>query len=152
MPAARPTPEQEAAVDAFRRGDHLALQAGAGTGKTTTLTMLGAAATRRRGRYLAFNKAIAAEARRKFEVGVTDRLMAHGVHQGGSFRTGRRHGGAMAPDPGDPAKGHTGRPRMRVFVRSVTRSGPLSRWSVVASSSPAAWRSRDLPAVVPATA
>ncbi|WP_370936216.1 UvrD-helicase domain-containing protein [Amycolatopsis sp. cg13] len=65
MPAARPTPEQEAAADVFRRGGHLVLQAGAGTGKTTTLTMLGAA-TRRRGRSLAFNKAIAAEARRKF--------------------------------------------------------------------------------------
>lgn len=33
MPA--PTPEQSAAVDTFRRGDHLVLQAGAGTGKTT---------------------------------------------------------------------------------------------------------------------
>ncbi|WP_240521708.1 UvrD-helicase domain-containing protein [Amycolatopsis vastitatis] len=65
MPARPPTSEQRAAVDAFRAGAHLVLQAGAGTGKTTTLTMLGAS-TRRRGRYLAFNKAIATEARRLF--------------------------------------------------------------------------------------
>ncbi|SHF70998.1 AAA family ATPase [Streptoalloteichus hindustanus] len=65
MPLRRPTPEQDAAVEAFRRGDDLVLQAGAGTGKTTTLTML-AAASRRRGRYLAFNKSIAQEAQRRF--------------------------------------------------------------------------------------
>ncbi|MET8997177.1 AAA family ATPase [Amycolatopsis sp. NPDC004169] len=61
MSARRPTPEQDAAVAAFRDGDHLVLQAGAGTGKTTTLTMLGKA-TCWQGRYIAFNKAIAAEA------------------------------------------------------------------------------------------
>ncbi|WP_202868926.1 AAA family ATPase [Kribbella antibiotica] len=65
MPSHRPTPEQEDAVAAFRRGDDLVLQAGAGTGKTTTLTMLGTA-TRRQGRYLAFNKSIAVEAERRF--------------------------------------------------------------------------------------
>lgn len=65
MSGRRPTPEQEAAVAAFRRGDDLVLQAGAGTGKTTTLTMLGNA-TRWQGRYIAFNKAIAAEAEKKF--------------------------------------------------------------------------------------
>lgn len=65
MSSRRPTPEQEAAVAAFRRGDNLVLQAGAGTGKTTTLTMLGKA-SRWQGRYLAFNKSIATEAARKF--------------------------------------------------------------------------------------
>ena len=54
----RPTEEQAAASEAFCAGDHLSLQAGAGTGKTTTLALL-AASTPRRGRYLAFNKAIA---------------------------------------------------------------------------------------------
>lgn len=52
-------------MDAFRHGDDLVLQAGAGTGKTTTLTLLGSA-SRRRGRYLAFNKSIAREAQQKF--------------------------------------------------------------------------------------
>ncbi|MFJ8637228.1 UvrD-helicase domain-containing protein [Streptomyces sp. NPDC093568] len=60
-----PTDEQTAAADAFHSGDHLALQAGAGTGKTTTLTLL-AHATTRRGRYLAYNRAIAQDARARF--------------------------------------------------------------------------------------
>ncbi len=54
----KPTDEQAAAADRFQAGDHLALQAGAGTGKTTTLALL-AHGTRRRGRYLAYNRAIA---------------------------------------------------------------------------------------------
>jgi hypothetical protein len=65
MPKRRPAPEQDAALDAFRSGDDLVLQAGAGTGKTTTLTMLGSA-TRWQGRYLAFNRSIAREAQRRF--------------------------------------------------------------------------------------
>ncbi|MGQ4479327.1 UvrD-helicase domain-containing protein [Streptomyces sp. SAS_276] len=60
-----PTAEQAHAVDAFRAGHHLVLQAGAGTGKTSTLGLL-AAATRRRGRYLAFNKDIARDAATRF--------------------------------------------------------------------------------------
>ncbi|GAA3797727.1 UvrD-helicase domain-containing protein [Streptomyces coacervatus] len=60
-----PTDEQAHAVDAFRAGHHLVLQAGAGTGKTETLTLL-AASTRRRGRYLAFNKDIARDAATRF--------------------------------------------------------------------------------------
>ncbi|MFJ2607974.1 UvrD-helicase domain-containing protein [Streptomyces sp. NPDC087425] len=60
-----PTDEQAHAVDAFRAGDHLVLQAGAGTGKTSTLCLL-AAGTRRKGRYLAFNKDIARDAASRF--------------------------------------------------------------------------------------
>ncbi|MEW2400282.1 UvrD-helicase domain-containing protein [Streptomyces sp. NPDC046862] len=60
-----PTDEQAAAADAFHAGDHLALQAGAGTGKTTTLTLL-ARTTTRRGRYLAYNRAIAQDAHARF--------------------------------------------------------------------------------------
>jgi superfamily I DNA/RNA helicase len=60
-----PTDEQTAAADAFRAGDHLALQAGAGTGKTATLALL-AHDTKRRGRYLAFNRAIAQDATARF--------------------------------------------------------------------------------------
>ncbi|WP_416962326.1 UvrD-helicase domain-containing protein [Streptomyces sp. Agncl-13] len=61
----KPTDEQAAAADAFQVGDHLALQAGAGTGKTTTLALL-AHATRRRGRYLAFNRPVAQAAGARF--------------------------------------------------------------------------------------
>ena len=64
-PEFRPTGEQEAAVAAFRGGGHLVLQAGAGSGKTTTLRML-AASTTRRGRYIAFNKPIAQHAKQTF--------------------------------------------------------------------------------------
>ncbi|MGW4881802.1 UvrD-helicase domain-containing protein [Streptomyces sp. NPDC004262] len=60
-----PTDEQRAAADAFHAGQHLALQAGAGTGKTTTLTLL-AHSSKRRGRYLAYNRAIAQDARARF--------------------------------------------------------------------------------------
>ncbi|MFD4944672.1 UvrD-helicase domain-containing protein [Streptomyces sp. NPDC058409] len=65
-----PTDEQTAAADAFHAGDHLALQAGAGTGKTSTLAFL-AHHTRRRGRYLAYNKAIAQDAAARFPSTVT---------------------------------------------------------------------------------
>ncbi|TQE15105.1 ATP-dependent helicase [Streptomyces ipomoeae] len=60
-----PTDEQAHAVDSFRAGHHLVLQAGAGTGKTSTLGLL-AAGTHRRGRYLAFNKDIARDAATRF--------------------------------------------------------------------------------------
>ncbi|MGW5207919.1 UvrD-helicase domain-containing protein [Streptomyces griseoincarnatus] len=60
-----PTDEQAHAVDTFRAGHHLVLQAGAGTGKTSTLALL-AASTTRRGRYLAFNKDIARDAAGRF--------------------------------------------------------------------------------------
>ncbi|MEU5335658.1 UvrD-helicase domain-containing protein [Streptomyces asoensis] len=60
-----PTDEQTAAADTFHDGHHLALQAGAGTGKTTTLALL-AHATKRRGRYLAYNRAIAQDATTRF--------------------------------------------------------------------------------------
>ncbi|MFB7575957.1 UvrD-helicase domain-containing protein [Streptomyces sp. NPDC056165] len=60
-----PTDEQAHAADVFRAGHHLVLQAGAGTGKTSTLGLL-AAGTRRRGRYLAFNKSIARDAAARF--------------------------------------------------------------------------------------
>ncbi|MFD3840259.1 UvrD-helicase domain-containing protein [Streptomyces sp. NPDC058642] len=61
----KPTDEQAHACDAFRAGHHLVLQAGAGTGKTSTLGLL-AAGTRRRGRYVAFNRDIARDAATRF--------------------------------------------------------------------------------------
>ncbi|MEU7179903.1 MULTISPECIES: UvrD-helicase domain-containing protein [Streptomyces] len=60
-----PTQEQQRAVDVFGSGEHLVLQAGAGTGKTTTLTML-ARSVRRRGQYIAFNRPVAQDAATKF--------------------------------------------------------------------------------------
>lgn len=74
MPTARlhaPTPEQEAVVAAFGSGGNLAVEAGAGTGKTTTLRQVAESAPRRRGVYVAYNRAIADDARRVFPSTVT---------------------------------------------------------------------------------
>jgi hypothetical protein len=59
------TGEQLAARDAFTAGAELALIAGAGTGKTSTLIMMGQAVGKR-GLYMAFNRAAAQDARRRF--------------------------------------------------------------------------------------
>jgi len=60
----RLTAEQQNALDLFGTGTSLAIEAGAGTGKTSTLRAL-AESTSRRGQYIAFNKAIVMEAREK---------------------------------------------------------------------------------------
>ncbi|MET9438648.1 UvrD-helicase domain-containing protein [Streptomyces sp. NPDC006551] len=72
-----PTDEQAHAADRFHAGDHMALQAGAGTGKTSTLALL-AQGTKRRGRYLAYNRAIAGDAATRFPATVTCRT-AHSL-------------------------------------------------------------------------
>lgn len=66
-----PTPEQAAAIETFAGGMTFALEAGAGTGKTSTLQFLAESAPRRRGVYVAFNAAIATEARKKFPRNIT---------------------------------------------------------------------------------
>lgn len=66
-----PTVEQEKALALFATGRSLAIEAGAGTGKTSTLVMLAKAAPTRRGQYIAFNRSIVAEAATKFPRNVT---------------------------------------------------------------------------------
>lgn len=61
-----PTAEQSHARDLYLTGGGLVIEAGAGTGKTSTLVQLAEANPRRRGLYVAFNKAIVVEARAKF--------------------------------------------------------------------------------------
>lgn len=65
-----PTTEQQHILGLFETGQDVVIQAGAGTGKTTTLIQL-AASTRRRGQYIAFNKAIVTEAGTKMPGTVT---------------------------------------------------------------------------------
>lgn len=83
----QPTTEQQTALDLFKEGVGLAIEAGAGTGKTSTLKLL-AESTRKRGQYLAFNKAIVQEAERK----MPDNVNASTVHslayraKGATFR------------------------------------------------------------------
>ena len=76
-PAYSPTPEQQHAVDMFRSGQNTVIEALAGTGKTSTLQFIANSAGRRsRGLYVAFNKAIATEAGRKFAgTGVVSKTM-----------------------------------------------------------------------------
>lgn len=66
MTAFPPTPEQQFAVEQFLSGETLAINAYAGTGKTSTLLLLAEAAGRKRGQYVAFNKSIVTEAQGKF--------------------------------------------------------------------------------------
>lgn len=63
--AFEPTEEQSRAREVFAAGDDLALVAGAGTGKTSTLALMGAARGGR-GLYLAFNRATANDATQRF--------------------------------------------------------------------------------------
>jgi hypothetical protein len=72
-----PTPEQTKALDLFATGDSMVIEAGAGAGKTSTLRLL-AESTPRTGFYLAFNKAIVAEAGAKMPGNVTCST-AHGL-------------------------------------------------------------------------
>jgi superfamily I DNA/RNA helicase len=67
----KPTAEQQAIVDAYLSNDNLVIEAGAGTGKTSTLRMIANAAPRRRGIYVAYNRAIADDAKRTFPSNVT---------------------------------------------------------------------------------
>jgi superfamily I DNA/RNA helicase len=64
--ALTPTAEQQAIIEAFGTGDNLVIEAGAGSGKTSTLKMLGAADPGRAGVYIAYNRAIAEDAKGSF--------------------------------------------------------------------------------------
>jgi hypothetical protein len=65
-----PTAEQDDVVAQARTGRSLAVVAGAGTGKTTTLVLLAEALSGQTCRYLAFNKAIVDDSARRFPANV----------------------------------------------------------------------------------
>jgi hypothetical protein len=65
-PQITPTAQQEAIREAFRTEDGIVIDAGAGSGKTSTLKLVSADAPRRDGVYIAFNRAIADDAKRSF--------------------------------------------------------------------------------------
>lgn len=73
----RPTAEQLAAVEAFALGSDMVLEAGAGSGKTSTLKLMAAARPKLRGIYVAYNAAIAKDAKASFPKSVDCRT-AHG--------------------------------------------------------------------------
>lgn len=74
--ALRPTDEQQQILTLGAQGNHLVIEALAGTGKTSTLEML-SHKMRGKGLYLAFNRSIAKEADRRFADNVMCRTM-HG--------------------------------------------------------------------------
>ncbi|MFF2522479.1 UvrD-helicase domain-containing protein [Streptomyces liangshanensis] len=61
-----PTPEQREAIATHGDGIDCVLQAGAGCGKSSTLKMIAKSDPRRRMTYVAYNKAIASDAKRSF--------------------------------------------------------------------------------------
>ncbi len=65
-----PTDEQQAVVAACSAGANLVIEAGAGTGKTSTLRMAATAMAGRAGLYLAYNRATAQSARTVFPAAV----------------------------------------------------------------------------------
>lgn len=77
MSAFAPTAEQQNILDAFVTGENLVIEAGAGTGKTSTLKLM-AEATDRKGIYLAYNKAIQMDAKATFPANVDCRT-AHSL-------------------------------------------------------------------------
>lgn len=91
-----PTPEQQAILDAFATGEDMVIAAGAGTGKTSTISMLADALYEQdrtaRGVYIAFNKAIATEVKSKFFYGNVDASTIHSL----AFR-GARNTPHLAP-------------------------------------------------------
>src|SRR6056297_3626599 len=60
------TEEQNQVVDCIKSGEDTKVQAPAGSGKTFVLEAAASVVPEKRGLYLAFNKAIADEAKRKF--------------------------------------------------------------------------------------
>ncbi|WP_445524753.1 UvrD-helicase domain-containing protein [Streptomyces cyslabdanicus] len=73
-----PTKEQTEAIDAYGDGLDLVLQAGAGCGKSSTLKLIARSDRRRRMTYVAYNSAIAADARRSFPPNVSSKT-GHGL-------------------------------------------------------------------------
>jgi hypothetical protein len=90
-----PTDEQARAIELFSTGHHLVIEAGAGTGKTSTLLHLAASAPQRRGQYVAFNKAIVVETGQKLDLlpgqGHPHRAQARTAHSLAMRAVGRRY-------------------------------------------------------------
>jgi AAA domain/UvrD-like helicase C-terminal domain len=93
------TAEQQAAGEAFAQGGDLALIAGAGAGKTSTLVLMGSA-TSRRGLYMAYNKSAALDARRRFGPNVDCRT-SHAIAY---HAVGVRYADRLAHSPRRPGK------------------------------------------------
>lgn len=83
-----PTPEQTNARDLYLTGDSLAITAGAGAGKTSTLKILAEATPKKRIQFTAFNKAIVVDAGSRFPSNTACNT-AHSLAMGAVGRTYR---------------------------------------------------------------
>lgn len=70
-----PTNEQILCIEAFKTGNNVAIEAGAGTGKTSTLIQIAKSMPHQRGQYVAFNKAIVMDAASKMPSSVRANTM-----------------------------------------------------------------------------
>jgi hypothetical protein len=83
--AFNPTAEQNNIVAAALTGGSVAVTAGAGTGKTSTLVLVADALAPKKGLYLAYNKAIQTDAEKKFPANVLCKT-SHGLAYGACMR------------------------------------------------------------------
>lgn len=97
--AHEPTSEQQAIIDAYRRGGNLVINAYAGSGKTTILKMLAAADPYRQVTYLAYNAAAKKEAAASFPANATC-YTTHGLAHRPMIDMARRIGQGKKYMPG----------------------------------------------------
>jgi hypothetical protein len=113
-----PTDEQLAILDAFSTGEDVAVEACAGSGKTSTLRMC-SGSTRRRGLYVAFNRKIAQEAQETFPSSVECRTSHSLAYRAYGYRFKDRLEGPR----------QTGRDRARILGVKEGFEGPESKLS-----------------------
>lgn len=94
----KPTEEQAAIVDHFRKGNSFKISAFAGSGKTSTLKLLGEKYPKTKCCYLAFNRIIADEAKSKFPKNVhCQTFHSLAFHSVPKFLSDRTRGGQNMP-------------------------------------------------------
>lgn len=92
----KPTDEQQNAIDLFATRQSLAIEALAGSGKTSTLEML-AHSDRRSGQYIAFNKSIVTDAETRFPQHVRCNTAHSLAFRAGGFKFAHRLKGHRMP-------------------------------------------------------
>lgn len=99
-----PTSEQHQAINLFTKNESMVVEAGAGTGKTSTLILMGRSTPSKRVVYVAFNRAIVEEAKLRMPENVKSRTahsLAFGAvmsRPGGKAFKSRLNGGRVRGD------------------------------------------------------
>lgn len=99
MSAFTPTAEQQAAIDLYHLGESLVVEAGAGTGKSSTLVLMAEANPNLQIQYTAFNKAIVTDIGNKLPLNAAANtahsLAYRAVMRGNAAMVARLQGGRM---------------------------------------------------------